>query len=449
MQESPRSPIAVRMIDLAEPLTAMTGLSRYTAVRIFLRRSHRLLGTCDILTDGVESVSVERLRLAIASDFGTKLFKEELARTLGAPSPEAAAPPGTLAKPLTVSIIVPTCERPDDLRRCLQSVTVQTTRHSVEVIVVDNKPSSPAAATVTRGFPSVRLVIESRPGLSYARNAGIAVASGEIIVTTDDDVVAPADWIEKLIEPFARPDVWGVTGNVLPLELETESQCQFEIYGGLGKGYKPREFNQSWFRAQRDAPPTWEIGATANAAFRAHIFRNFAIGLLDEALGAGTPTGCSEDTYLFYRILKNGGTIVYLPSTYIWHRHRSSMKSLRHQVRSYSKGHVAYHLTTLMRDGERRALWRLAMLPKVHLQRMWHRLRGWSDYPIPITLIEIAGNFAGPFALWRSRRRVRRLKPSTRLRSQAPEGDTVGIDSDPEHAHAVPLESPISQGPTA
>jgi len=408
-----------------------------------------LLGTFDILTDGAESVSIARLKHAIAADFGTKLFKEELARTLGGPSPETLGHPVSPVRPHTVSIIVPTFDRPDDLRRCLESLGSQVTRHSIEVVIVDNKPSSPSASTVARDFPSARLVIESRPGLSYARNAGIAAASGEIIVTTDDDVVAPPEWIEQLIQPFSRGEVMCVTGNVLPLELETESQCQFEVYGGLGKGYKPREFNLAWFRAQRDGVPTWDIGATANAAFRASCFRNPAIGLLDEALGAGTPTGCSEDTYLFYRMLKNRGTIVYLPSTYVWHRHRPSIRSLRHQVYAYSKGHVAYHLTTLTREGDRRALWRLAVLPKVHLQRIWHRLRGWDPYPASLVLLEIAGNLAGPFALWRSRRRVRRLKPSTRLPPAATDEDTVRVDSDSEHAHAVPLESPLSQGPTA
>ena len=43
------------------------------------------------------------------------------------------------------------------------------------------------------------------------------------------------------------------------------------------------------------------------------LFSDAAVGLLDEALGAGTPTGCSEDTYLFYRMLSAGHTIVYEP----------------------------------------------------------------------------------------------------------------------------------------
>ncbi|MEO5895174.1 MAG: glycosyltransferase [Vicinamibacterales bacterium] len=428
----PRSPIAVRMMDVDQPLTRISGLSGYTGVRVFVMRSEVLLGSFEILTDGAEAVSVGRLKLAVAADFSTLFFKEEVARSLRTQPSETADAVHALLEPQRVSVIVPSCERPDDLRQCLHSLASQRTRHAVEIVVVDNRPTSPTTADVVREFPSVRLVTEMRPGLSYARNAGITAATGEIIVATDDDVVAPPDWIEKLLKPFGRSEVMCVTGNVLPLALETESQCLFEEYGGLGKGYVPREYDGHWFRSQPGAPPTWWIGATANAAFRASCFRNPAIGLLDEALGAGMPTGCSEDTYLFYRIVKSGGTIVYAPSAFVWHRHRTSMTSLRHQIYSYSKGHVAYHLTTLMKEGERRALHRLATLPFVHLKRIYHRLRGWSDYPVSLVLLEVQGNLAGPFALWRARRRVRRLRPSNKL---------------PEHAHAVQLESPLSQDP--
>ena len=78
----------------------------------------------------------------------------------------------------------------------------------------------------------------------------------------------------------------------------------------------------------------------------------------------------------------------------------------------YSKGHVAYHLTTLLRDGDRRALVRLAQLPKWHVQQLlrWARahFQGRQYYPLSLILIEICGHVAGPWSLWRSRRRVRR-----------------------------------------
>ena len=112
-------------------------------------------------------------------------------------------------------------------------------------------------------------------------------------------MTVPAGWLERLVAPFARPEVMAVTGHVLPIELETESQRLFEAYGGLGKGFDRFEADGEWFRNRRVAVPTWTLGATANAAFRGTIFTDPAIGVLDEALGAGMPTGCSEDTYLF------------------------------------------------------------------------------------------------------------------------------------------------------
>ena len=164
------------------------------------------------------------------------------------------------------------------------------------------------------------VVDERRPGLSYARNRGIAAASGDIIVTTDDDVICPEDWIERLVAPFERGDVMIVTGNVLPAELETSAQRVFESYGGLGRGWQRRIVDAEWFAQFRRAVPTWRLGCTANAAFRRSIFSNPNIGLMDKALGAGTPTGCSEDTYVFYRVLKAGFAIAYEPDAFVWHR---------------------------------------------------------------------------------------------------------------------------------
>ena len=444
----PRSrdwPIAVRQIDISRPLSAITGVGEYPRVRVFVARGDTLLGAVDIWSNGADSVSVTRLQDAVAESLAHALIREQIRQTL-APSVATA----TTLSPTTVSVIVPTRDRGEDLRRCLASLSTQRTRHTVEVVVVDNHPGSGVVRQVTHAFPAVRVVEERRPGLSYARNTGIAHASGEIIVCTDDDVIAPDDWIEKLMAPFGRPEVMAVTGNVLPLELETEAQCRFEAYGGLGKGFAPLEANGSWFRNRITAVPTWHLGATANAAFRATAFRDPAIGLLDEALGAGTPTGCSEDTYLFYRILKVGHSIVYEPSAFVWHRHRRTMDSLRHQIHAYSKGHVAYHLTTWLRDGDRRALVRLGYsLPMTYARRILQRIRRRSDYPLSLVLLEVRGSLAGPYALWRSRRRVRRLGPSslTHAHGAGQTGEVRSSAQEPDHA--VSLEGPVSQGPSA
>jgi GT2 family glycosyltransferase len=412
-------------VDVSRPLAPLTGLARYARVLLIVGRGPELIGSVDIDTSGADAVSVERLRDAVAGKLGEGIYRQQLAAHLTGKTPAAAS------VPLTASIVIPSCDREADLRRCLDSLAVQRTRHALEIVVVDNRPRIGTARRVAEPYTGVRVIDEPRPGLSFARNAGILAATGEIVVATDDDVVADEGWIEALLEPFERPDVACVTGQVLPLELESEAQCLFEAYGGLGRGFERREYDRAWFDGFRSAVPTWVIGATANAAFRASIFRDPAIGLLDEALGAGTATGCSEDTELFYRILKSGRTIVYNPHAFVHHRHRDSAAAGRDQIYAYSKGHVAYHLATLLRHGDTRALVRLVYsLPKAHAERVLSRLLGRSEYPLSLILLEIAGNLAGPLALWRARRRVRAL------------GQTI-----PEHPHAVPVESPIAEDP--
>jgi hypothetical protein len=167
------------------------------------------------------------------------------------------------------------------------------------------------------------------------------------------------------------------------------------------------------FKGYRTAVPTWALGATANAAFRSSIFSHPRIGLMDEALGPGMPSGVGEDTYLFYKVLKAGYTIVYEPAAWVWHKHRHDLGALRRQIFAYSKGHVAYHLTTLLRDGDWRAVINLALLlPGAHIRRALRRLSGRSDYPLSLILLEVVGNLLGPRALWKSRQRVRREGPS-------------------------------------
>jgi O-antigen biosynthesis protein len=308
-----------------------------------------------------------------------------------------------------VSVVVATRDRPGQLRRCLQSLVDHTCSRPVEIIVVDNNPASGQTPPVVAAYPDVRLVSESRRGLAYARNRGFVASRGAIVATTDDDVLIPKGWLDGLLTPFAQPDVAAVTGNVLPLELATRAQRLFESYGGLGRGPSRKVADLAWFRSFRSAVPTWTLGATANAAFRAAILGDSRIGLMDEALGPGTPTGVGEDTYLFYKILRAGHTIVYEPSAFVWHEHRREMRALRRQIYDYSCGHVAYHLTTLLRDGDLRALPYLGLvLPGVHAARLLRRLVSKSEYPCAFILLEILGNLAGPWAWLRSQRRVRR-----------------------------------------
>ncbi|MEZ4595047.1 MAG: glycosyltransferase family A protein, partial [Chloroflexota bacterium] len=140
-----------------------------------------------------------------------------------------------------LSVVVCTRDRPQDLRMCLETlVQLEAGRHQLELIVVDNNPASGQTQAVVADFPQVRYETELRPGVAYGRNKGLTSARGDIVAYIDDDVKVPPHWPSRVLAPFADPRVMCVSGLVLPLELESESQEMFEKYGALGRGYRPR-----------------------------------------------------------------------------------------------------------------------------------------------------------------------------------------------------------------
>jgi glycosyltransferase involved in cell wall biosynthesis len=301
------------------------------------------------------------------------------------------------------------------LRRCLEALGRQTIAQPFEIIVVDNRPQSSSTRDLLADFPTVRVIDERRPGLSPARNAGVALARGEIVVFTDDDTEAEPDWLNQLLRPFGRSEIAGVTGNTKPLKMETDAERLFEAYGGLRHGDAYAEYGPSWLRSRTWHLPLWQIGTTANAAFRAQVFRDAAIGSLDEHLGAGSPTGAWEDLYLFYRMLRRGCVMAYEPRAVVLHAHREELAELSEQLQAYRRGEIAFCLLVLWRHGEWRAIphvtlwipfWRLTQFGGELLRRF----RGRRRFNLGIAMRENWAYLQGPFALFASHRRVQQWR---------------------------------------
>jgi O-antigen biosynthesis protein len=315
---------------------------------------------------------------------------------------------------IPVSIMVPTFDRPETLRRCLTGLTQQQSDRAIEFVVIDNHPQSQLTPPIVAEFPKIRLVSEPQAGSSRARNRGIRACTHGIIVMVDDDVVVPPTWLELLLAPFNRPEVGAVTGQIMPLEVTTQAQQLFEVFGGLGRGWERRQADRSWADRHRfTAVPSWELGATANAAFRAAIFQDPAIGGFHEALGGGMPTKGGEDTYFLYKVLQGGGTIVYEPTAWLWHEHRADLRAFARQLGGYRQGHIAHHLTALVEEGDWRSVIQLLLwLPLYDGWRIQARLRRQIDFPLHLILREIGGNFTGVWTWWQARRilKARQLK---------------------------------------
>jgi GT2 family glycosyltransferase len=208
-----------------------------------------------------------------------------------------------------------------------------------EIVVVDNGPDAATRAVVERVAGAV-YVVETRPGLSAARNAGIRRAQGSVLAFTDDDALVQPTWLERLCAGFEERRVLAVTGLVLPASLESPAQRLFEKgLGGLGRGFHDRSFGRAFLeRTKQYGTPVWNLGAGVNLAVRREAFD--LVGLFDERLGAGA-SGCSEDSELLYRLLAAGYECRYRADAVVRHHHRPDLPALEQQMRDYARGHVA------------------------------------------------------------------------------------------------------------
>lgn len=118
-----------------------------------------------------------------------------------------------------VSIIICTCNRADDLRLTLETlgrVDVPADM-SVELLVVDNASSdhTPDVARDTRlSNMELRYIREDRRGKCISLNTGLAMAEGDILLFTDDDVRPGPLWIEAMCRPVADGSVDAVAGRI-------------------------------------------------------------------------------------------------------------------------------------------------------------------------------------------------------------------------------------------
>lgn len=113
--------------------------------------------------------------------------------------------------PVTVSVVVPSKDDADLLRRCLAALAAQT-RPADEIIVVDNG-STDATSAVARAA-GARVIFEPESGVLAASAAGYDAARTDVIARIDADCVPGTDWLEKLVSAFADdPTLAAVTGG--------------------------------------------------------------------------------------------------------------------------------------------------------------------------------------------------------------------------------------------
>lgn len=297
-------------------------------------------------------------------------------------------------------------------------VCLETLRHlhnleypNFEILLIENTPApTDLASRIEKELPpmpNLRVLHQPRPGLSAARNLGIAEAKGEIIAFTDDDVVVSSQWLSALVGGFEiDPDIACVTGAIIATEIETPAQSWLEQYGGYCKGHEQERYDLGEHARPDPLYPynAGRFGSGANSAFRLTALRE--LGGVSECMGPGTPSYGGEDIDLLFRCVSQGHQLLYEPAAILWHRHREGADSLKQQMYRYGVG-LSSALTKWMLENPRIGFGLLSRVPLglVYLLSPRSEKNASKDrfFPIQLTLLEIGGFLVGPFAHLRSR----------------------------------------------
>lgn len=218
---------------------------------------------------------------------------------------------------VAVSVIVPTHNRAQYLDDCLRSLADQESEQAFEVIVVDNA-STDATAEVIRAWcesdARFRGAHERRVGLSAAKNAGVELASGDLLLFADDDVVVSRGWIHAYRRFFAESDheLLLAGGALIPAPHDFGDWPRW-----LPPGAAPDlgELNYASERALGSFEWVWG----GNMAVPAALFRSF--GGWDESVGRrGEDRGTFEDVEFQERVRREGATVWFCPAAMAQHR---------------------------------------------------------------------------------------------------------------------------------
>lgn len=208
-----------------------------------------------------------------------------------------------------VSVIVPTRDRRALLERKLRALEED---HSglFEVVVVADACQDDTEAFLSAYRPSYALAWLRGPGrhAATARNLGAGSARGDVLLFSDDDVIAPPGWVEENLRLHAEPGRVGLSRQTLPSHLTTGDVLR-AVHG--------------W----------WNLNGRSTS-MRADAFR--AVGGYDPDFS----TYGGEDPDLGYRLWRQGASFHLLDQVEVEHHDDGYLASLDAKGRSAGRAHV-------------------------------------------------------------------------------------------------------------
>lgn len=200
-------------------------------------------------------------------------------------------------------MIICTCCRPTELRKCLGAVSKLLLAPD-EVLVIDNTDGDPDTERVVAEF-GAKYIVEPTRGLSRARNRGFAESKSDVVLYFDDDAEPDEAWLERLLSPFVDRTVALVTGRIV---------SGAEILTPPG--------DETWTVSKGD--PYWfEIAAFGGLGSGSNMaIRRAAVETrlpFDERLGSGAPFEQGEENFAFVTLLNLGYRAIHVPTAIVYH----------------------------------------------------------------------------------------------------------------------------------
>lgn len=211
---------------------------------------------------------------------------------------------------VTITVLIPTWQRPTSLARCLKA-TARQSRPADQVIVTvrrDDRLTLDTLPALQAELGSILHIVQTPPvNLRDAMNLGIAQTTGDLVALTDDDVEPHADWLEKLSAAFTSDDIGGVGGrDWQPHERWDETDVGTVSWYGRVRG-----------NHHLGAGPAREVELLkgANCCFRGDLLRK--IGLDTRLLGKGNVS--HWEMSLCFAIRRAGYKLIYDPAIAVDH----------------------------------------------------------------------------------------------------------------------------------
>jgi glycosyltransferase involved in cell wall biosynthesis len=218
-----------------------------------------------------------------------------------------------------VSVIIATYNRSDLLSKALKSILNQEINESFnfEIVIIDNNSTDETRPIVERVAHTAKVPVkyffESKQGKGFALNRGIKEAQGEILVFTDDDIVADPKWLSNLVFCFEQYNCDSVGGRVLPDYPENTPSWIIDNAQNLSGPIVRYDYGKDIKPYRRKLMYEF-LGA--NFAFKKSVFDDLGLFLTD--IGPGH-TLMGEDTDMISRLLQANKILYYCGTALVWH----------------------------------------------------------------------------------------------------------------------------------